>query len=267
MWVSAWSRRVLFIHDIKSLQSAVFTGRSGELSSLQWRRREERLFSSATHLIVHSPEMEEAVRSGYRCKHQPIVHLRLFDYLCTDPPPAADRAIAPTTRVAFCGNMHGSTLWSELCERLPRRDDLSYQIYGDVPSLLAPAPRADMQCQGHVEADALPQRLLAWRTDFGLCWWASRVLSSGYLELVAPHKASCYLAAGVPLIAPHHSYLGRLIRAEGIGITIESLEDLDSAIQRIGDANRRRMQLNVLSFATRVRTGYFTQNSLKDILL
>lgn len=50
-----------------------------------------------------------------------------------------------------------------------------------------------------------------------------------------PHKGSLYLALGMPIIAWKESNIATLIEKEGLGIIVESLDEIDQKLKSLSE--------------------------------
>ena len=261
-WEQTWLKRVVILHDLKARQSSAYSSGPAALSVDEWNRREQLLLHTATTIVVHSDAMANAVRNLVPCSVASIVSIELFDYLCPckNLPISRNRPI----RIAYCGNVAGSSIFRELSEELPRSASYVYEIYAANAGPEMEAPRDDFTVHVEKDANLLPS-ILKRSANFGLCWWADSVMNSGYLNIIYPHKASCYLAAGIPLIAPENSYIGRLSGDLGIGIPIKSLSCIPGALDSLSLTEQQKMQHRCAALSKKIRSGRFTTSILKSL--
>lgn len=252
-WCERWQRRVVIVHDVKSLQIELFDGRD-KARARDWSSCERALLESATDVVTHTPQMENRLRTMYRCNGAQFWHLSIFDYLCSPHLRRQGNSQAATTTIALVGNLHASPLAEELAARLPVDDRLRYDVYGTrVASSLW--GRLDVAWRGDYTPEQLPAQLVASGAAWGLCWWSDSVLKSDYLHMVAPHKASCFLAAGIPLLVPVKSYLASFAESRGIGASIDTLADLNDVVSiASGDCVDRR---HLMELSAQLRQGHF----------
>lgn len=262
-WARLTCRKVIVIHDIKSLQALAFTSNAADLQPGEWMRREALLLEHATDIVTHTMEMQVALERIHHVRSGSFLHLGLFDYLTHDYPA---KAVAPCRpcKVAFCGYLAGR-LYEELCDLLPRCPELSYVVFSPTRGAAVPRIREDVRVLDEVPAERLPAAIRDSGATFGLAWWSEAVLHSGYLGIIAPHKASCYLAAGIPLIAPADSYIGRFVEENGLGVCIGALHNLPEAVLGLSSADLRRMSETTQSYSVLVRAGHFTTKTLREL--
>ena len=75
-----------------------------------------------------------------------------------------------------------------------------------------------------------------------------------------------YIVAGLPVIAWEKSAAGKFIVAYNVGITINSLDELDKCIKHISSAEYSHMIDNCLSLRHKLVHGMHIQNVLKKLL-
>ena len=118
-----------------------------------------------------------------------------------------------------------------------------------------------------------PEEIVHVITDlkFGLVWDGESInsctgLMGDYLKLNNPHKTSLYLAAGVPVIVWKEAAMADFIIANNLGITVDSLEDLETKINSISINEYSKMRENAKNFSKKLINGYFTKNSIDKCL-
>ena len=267
MWQSLHQRKVIIVHDLKSVQMKFYTGGKGMLSLQEWEEREVGLFTAASDVISHSVRMSSVIRDQYNFAITRFGELRLFDYLCkTITHNNAIMANLSDIHVAYCGNLHGCALATELLRELPANLRLRYSLFSPGQLAREPTRRSDIFLESEQDADKLPNVLRKNGCKFGLCWWAEEVRSSGYLKLIAPHKASCYLAAEIPLIAPKNTYLGDLVEELGLGVTIDNLAALADAVLPLSPTQFSAMHKRVVQTSQLIRNGHFILSALGRLM-
>lgn len=266
-WTQLTQWKVLVIHDLKSLQSNLFNGHDKELPVLEWYERERMLVEAASVIITHSQSMSRKIREMYPSVGARMVSLELFDYLC-ESDQGSSWSFLPTklnesiTKIAFCGNLNASSLFGEMIKDLPQVPSLEYHLFSPTWGMPNQISRQDMVIHLEEHASKLPAVVRGMECSFGLCWWANSVMESEYLSIIAPHKASCYLAAGVPLIAPKGTYIGDFVTEQGLGLTISSLSDISELTSSISPSAFQSMRRNVAKYSSKVRSGYYTRSAL-----
>ncbi len=75
--------------------------------------------------------------------------------------------------------------------------------------------------------------------DFG---WAgfNATLNGPHLDTALPNKAFEYVGCGLPVLTLGHRALSRLVAEEGVGVTLESLDDVDRRLRELDVTGLRR---------------------------
>ena len=122
--------------------------------------------------------------------------------------------------------------------------------------------------KGSFKPDELPGIL---EGHFGLVWDGvseeSCVGNTGeYLKYNDPHKTSLYIASGIPVIVWQQAAIADFIIKNKIGITVESLHDVEKAINSISQQDYDLMRRNAKSLGNKLRSGYFTKKALSKAI-
>lgn len=108
------------------------------------------------------------------------------------------------------------------------------------------------------------------KTGFGLVWDGEKIDScSGtigeYLKYNNPHKTSMYLSIGIPVIIWNKAAMADFIKANNLGIVINSLNEIDEILNKMTVEEYREIQQNCIQISSKIRTGYFLSEALKKI--
>ncbi len=231
---------ICLVHDVESLRLSL----NKEAFEL-----EKRLFERCDRIIVHNKSMREHFISRFNIEDKKLIELLIFDYLCAEP------SAPKSDSVCFAGNL--SPKKSGFLYRL---SDIALNLYG------ADFKGGDnLSYKGSFEPELLPQKL---EGKFGLVWdGESERVPSGvfgdYLKYNNPHKASLYLAAGIPVIIWSQAALCDFIISHGAGLAVNSLCDLSGALSGISEDKYRQMKTNALELSQKLRAGHFTLAALK----
>jgi hypothetical protein len=263
-------RTICLLHDLDSLRQVHHA----------WTLDEELARLSAfDRIIVHNARMK-ALLEDNNLKVE-MRTLGLFDYLMPDNVWKAleqrhvseiwlhehiNYAVTDATlaskykRVAFAGNLGKSVF----LKKLDQVQGISFVLYG--PGYEELPNSSWMTWAGCFHANELPAKLNA---AFGLIWDGDAVDTctghlGRYLQYNNPHKASLYLVAGIPLIAPKSSAIGDFINQYGLGITIKSLTDLPEILNTLRQADYVQMKAATIPIAKALASGAFLKSAIKD---
>ena len=83
-----------------------------------------------------------------------------------------------------------------------------------------------------------------------------------YTKYNNPHKLSCYMAAGVPVIAWEKAAISKFIKKHKVGYVINNIYDINN----INYNNYEEILKNTKKIQSNVRNGYYTTRVIKEIL-
>ena len=103
--------------------------------------------------------------------------------------------------------------------------------------------------------------------EFGFVWDGDSLDSctgnfGEYLRYNSPHKVSFYLRAGMPVIIWSEAALAGLIKEEGIGLCISSIEELNTLLKGITAEKLSAMHTRVREVSNRLRHGDYFRHAL-----
>lgn len=245
-------RLIYLIHDLFCLRYN--TEESIKEHSQEIKRRMS-VISQCDYVIAHNDIMVQRLRD-FGCTSL-LMPLEIFDYYCNFPPKRRTLFDGERVKVAFAGYLGKSHFLKKLDE-----SPHTYQliVYG--------LPKIDLKTsiyKGSVDADVLPNII---EGHFGLIWEGDYDVQEqdNYTCINNPHKLSMYIVAGLPVIAWEKSAAGKFIVAYNVGITINSLDELDKCIKHISSAEYSQMIGNCLSLRHKLVHGMHIQNVLKKLL-
>lgn len=244
----------LLIHDVDTLRVAL---RDDMSSSRKFRMKheEQTLLAMADYIIAHNEKMKDKFISlGY--KESRILVLEIFDYLSE-----ADYATAKVgLPIVIAGNLRPHK--AQYAYHLP--DNYEYNLYGVDYS---GEKKNNVHYFGAFPPDQLPAVL---KGSFGLVWdGESTKTCSGtygeYLRINNPHKASLYLASGLPIAIWKDAALADFVTRNKCGVTISSLEELGELCKSISEEEYQEIKNNCLTISKRLRDGYYTKKVIEKM--
>ncbi|MBS9336366.1 sugar transferase [Fructobacillus papyrifericola] len=238
---SRGAKYVLFIHDFEPL-------RLQRDDTWEWALAEQ-----ADLIVVHSDAMAAALqKEGVQT---PTITLGLFDYL----------GPAPTSLPTFSTVLNYAGTWQK-APWLKSYQGPALKLFGSRPKRWQEVTLpASVDWVGAFSPEDIP---LAFQSGFGLLWDSDyeEKLFQSYTKVNAPHKASLYLKAGLPLIVWSKSYLADLVRTEEIGLTIDNLADLNEKLATLTKSEYETYQKNLLVLKDRVESGFYTRTALDKVV-
>lgn len=226
------------IHDINSIRV------KGKLGTL------ERLcLNMADELIVHSPEMCDYLKPLLK-KTITYRILECFDYIVDIDENDFKRKIS--LEICFAGNIDKSVFLHKLMKSETK--GLKFHLYGLMKN------KPENTCDFIYEGAFKPDLVAGLKGSWGLVWDGTEIDSCGgtfgeYLSVIAPHKFSLYIVAGIPPIVWSKSAMASIVKKKNIGLCIESLSELSDTIKRITPAMYRTYTNNLLDFAKKISKG------------
>lgn len=255
--VAHWkgAKVVTQIHDLNSF-------RSKRLTPTQEMRR----LGHSDVVIAHNDTMKAWLeKQGCPAK---LTTLGIFDYLS----PSAVTSLRPSPTgecptMFFLGNLNpkSNNFIYDISSRLTSS---TLFLYGNHyhPELLPDGARA------HYEGYAVDTEIMQMnRGDFGLSWYGESLTEGKgkigeYMSYNNPHKVSLYLRCHAPVILSKTAGLARFVEENGIGITVDSLTDIDSVLSSVTPERYEQMRQNVIKVSDRLAQGYYFEHAFEKSL-
>jgi hypothetical protein len=250
-------KTIALIHYLQSL-------RHGRLKStalvkrIKTRLAEIAVLKHSDKVIVHNTSMLEQIkRMGV--DESKLVPLGIFDYLIPHFDPARREGKTGKNKpVIIAGNLRQKKVG--YAYNLPRNCD--FNLYGvDFTGSLFGASKY----YGAFPPTEIPYII---EGSFGLVWdgrlaeTCSDVFGE-YMRINCPHKMSLYLASGIPVAIWNQAAQADFVRRHKVGILVESLFDLRSAIDSVSDEQYAEMKKNAERIGEKLRAGYYTKAAVK----
>ena len=251
-------RFVAVIHDLESLRRGIQGVKSENRRTNSIGDNE--FLKEFDAVICHNEHMRQyLISKGF--DPQRLVSLELFDYL-TDAGYALPVENNETS-VAIAGYLAPGK-----CSYLYRIHDngnnahLKVHLFGN--AFEPKDASSGLIYHGSFPPEEISEHL---RGKFGLVWdGMSAETCAGntgeYLKYNNPHKTSLYLAAGLPVVVWSKAAVADFVLSNGVGITVDSLENLEEATACVTDEDYRRMCENASAISGKLRSGYFFLRAL-----
>ena len=247
----------LLIHDIETLRHAAG-------SEVKFRHKvrnyfqEKKALMSVDGIIVHNDIMKK-VLVGQGVPADKMVSLEIFDYLI---PNFEVQALPQKDQpIIVAGNLNPSK--SGYLYNLPEQP--AYNLYGvgyDESRALK-----NTTYFGSFMPDDLPAAL---EGSFGLVWDGDSSETcqgsyGNYLRFNNSHKASLYLASGFPLVVWKESALAHFVLDKQCGIAIDSLHDLQKALDDLTDQDYMELSANARQVGVAIRSGDYLKSAISKL--
>ncbi|APQ18273.1 beta-1,6-galactofuranosyltransferase [Maribacter hydrothermalis] len=244
---------IIIIHDVKYLM-----GKSKDLKG------EIAKFNKADFIIVHNESMKKWFQKN-GCTAQ-LVSLELFDYIHGSVKHAA---INTPYDVVFAGG-----LGKEKSEFLYSMDNLTpsnykLKLYGNgFNAADVEQTNSILDYQGVFSPDEVIDEI---QGSFGLIWNGNALNEcSGdfgkYLLYNNPHKTSLYLLCGLPVIVWKKAAIAKFVEKKQIGITLNSLNELDTVLANLDPKEYATLISNVEKVKTKVASGYYLSQAINKVV-
>nr|WP_054757860.1 hypothetical protein [Liquorilactobacillus satsumensis] len=233
---------IVLVHDIESVRYEHYLKLQDEL----------KIFNAVDGLIVLNSKMNVWLK-----KHGvvvPMVNLEIWDY---DNSNCFSEFSRYKRSICFAGSLDKSVFLNNI--------NLKHKMY-----VFGTNPRHDypecIEYMGSYSAEILPAHL---NYNFGLVWDGTSVetcdgLMGEYLKINNPHKTSLYLSSGIPVIIWARAALADFVLKNKIGLTINSLSELDEKIDSISELEYENMHQNAVNIGKRMRDGYYIKKAVSQ---
>lgn len=218
-------------------------------------KKEVGFLNCADGVIVHNDRMAaELHRVGVKTR---MVSLQLFDYLFRGD--SASIHHSKENVIAFAGNlMPGKSGFIYQSSKLTK---VLFNLYGTNPGELP----ENMHYHGSFEPNELPAHL---EGTYGLVWdgpSAENCIGNygEYLKYNCPHKASLYIACGLPVVVWKEAAIAQFITDHQMGVAISSLAELDDLPKPESEEYKKLLD-GVHSYQQRIRNGEMLKQAISN---
>ena len=210
-------------------------------------------------IIVHNAKMLQWF-AEQNVEEKKLVNLQIFDYLSDNANveyPKFKRAIIIAGNLDICK----ATYLSELS----RIKNIEIHLYG--PNYNENNYKNNnLYYHGSFPSDEIPHKL---KEGFGLVWDGTSIeectgLMGQYLKYNNPHKLSLFLVSGLPVVIWRQAAEADFVRKNGLGICVDSLLDLESALSNICEEEYKEMAAHVAIVGNSLKAGAYTQKALEE---
>ena len=249
--LNKFKKKILIIHDIDGLRQQI----------PKKLKKEINFYKSCDYVIVHNQRMKDfLVERGVIASK--IYILELFDYLCVDrnenyKDKESENFKEPT--IVYSGNLDKANFINQLDSKEMK---FKINLYGTKTKEIN---NNKMLYKGVFNAEELPNKL---EGNLGLVWDGNYDESDEYdtfkfyTKYNNPHKLSCYIAAGFPVIVWKKSAIADFVRKYNIGYEISDLYEIND----LDFSDYEKKIDNLKNLTEKVRNGYFTKRVINEVL-
>lgn len=252
--LSSKNELILIVHDVHSLKSM-------DESSII---KEIELLNIADGLVLHNSNMHLKLKS-YGLKTLNVAYINIFDYLVgQDDIENREKSQYITSNIAFAGNLNKSEFLKNID---PKRINIHFNLYG--PGFIFHDKMSDhLVYHGNYLPDEIPKIIAG---KFGLVWdgTSADTVEGSYGEYTkynTPHKMSLYLVSGIPLIVWKKSAISHIVEDLELGITVESIYDIEKELNKISIDEYAKYKSNVMSIKDKLMNGIMLQEAISKFI-
>lgn len=237
------TKTYIIVHDLESLRQNF----GNELLI----NRERNFFKQFYGVIAHNDKMKNWILENEF--HNNVVTLELFDYLSNSIIKGSNKL----DEIVFAGNLRKSTFLNKL------NIDRKISLYGINPDLQK--YNKNIIYKGSFSSDDLSKVMYG---SFGIIWDGDSIetcsgVVGDYMRYNNPHKTSLYLSQGIPVIIWRDAALAKFIEKNQVGITVTSLNEVNSIIESMSEERYLVLKSNAESIAKKVREGFYIKHAIK----
>lgn len=237
---------ILIIHD---LESARFL-RDEKSADL-----EKKILDLSQKIVVHNDSMKNYFFDNLGVGARKLQPLGIFDYLCDEV--IKERELK--NEICLAGNLD------------PKKSgyiyntDAGFKLNAYGANYDNAKATKNIIYKGSFAPEKLPQNL---EGSFGLVWdggspFTCEGVTGDYLKINNPHKASLYLASGLPVIVWDKAAIAPFIEKNSLGFSVCSLSEIDQKIGALTQEQYAQMLANVKKIGAHLRRGSFIKGAIK----
>lgn len=246
------NKTVALIHDLDSIR--------GEDEIL--KKQEFSRLSKLKYIIVHNNKMKKYLEDiGIKAN---LYTLELFDYICDKKENferVENRLDKDSLKVVYAGNL--AEVKSPYVYQLDNKKmNFTINLYGVG---IEKSINDKLIYKGKFPPNQLPDEI---QGDLGLIWDGNfdesdeNVKFKNYTKYNNPHKLSCYIAAGIPVIVWRKAAIADFVKKHNIGYSISNIYDINKIA--LSDYNEKLN--NVKNIQKEARNGEFTVRVFEKVL-
>lgn len=237
---------IILIHDLQGIRT----------QSKELEEKEINILKKFPCIIVHNKSMEEYLK-GKGVKSN-FIDLEIFDYKVNGEVKNDEEK---SQNIVYVGNL--KKIKTPFLYQLDEsKMNFKINLYGigienDINTKLL--------YKGSYQPDELPKKI---NGRLGLVWDGNydesdeNIGFKNYLRYNNPHKLSCYISAGIPVIVWEKSAVANFVRKKNIGYTINSIYDINNI--DFSDYNSKIENVKIIS--KKVKDGFYIKKAIKEAI-
>ena len=237
--------KIAIIHDIDGLR----------YQNNDLLKQEIKALNNYKCVIVHNKSMKAFLNAnGLKVK---TVELDLFDYLINSKIEFNKSILKKDNpKIAYPGNLEPKKA-SFIYNLDEKKMNFELHVYG---SGFNKTDNKKISYMGSFEPSILPTKF---QSDLGLVWAGEmdesdeNLIEKNYNKYNTPHKLSCFIAAGLPVIIWEKAAAADIVLKYNIGYTIKNIYDINN----LNFDNYEEVKRNVEILSEKVRNGEFIKKA------
>lgn len=249
-WKDKLQLKLIFIvHDLEIIRNTLD-------DSDFYAKRDLLMFHIADKIIVHNNSMANVLIKKFKVSTKKIVILGIFDYLVSSG--FSPKLHKLSKKVIIAGNLDSSKVG--YLKEINQLNNISFELYGNKIK----EQYNNIHYNGSFKPDELCFKL---NGSFGLVWDGNTISTcsgnyGSYLKYNDPHKLSLYLACAIPVIVWKKSAVASFVEKNHVGITVNSLYELNDRISNLSEAEYKNLCKNAENISNQVRHGSYLCHAL-----
>lgn len=251
-WLYRAKHKICIVHDLGYF-------RTYDKNMLE---KEVKTLNRFDDVIVHNERMYNFLKdNGLKSN---LIILEFFDYLTSKDIKKKDnkKIISPT--IIYPGNWDKNKA-SFLYDLNENKMKFNINIYGPNKNNSNELNNKKIKFKGCFSPEEIIEKM---EGNLGLVWSGKiddsdrNVGDKKYNIYNTPHKLSCFLAAGIPVIVWENSAIADVVKKYNIGYTIKNIYEINNL--DLSDYNKKIA--NVLKIRKKIINGYYTKTAINKCL-
>ena len=185
--------------------------------------------------------------------------MHIFDYLLPDIQKLPPKTL--TRKISFVGNLTKSAF---IQSWIQQKKTYSIELIGLCNKELEKQINGSDSYKGVFPTNEVPFHISG---SFGLVWDGDSTESckghlGEYLKYNNPHKASLYLACGMPIIIWSQAALATFVKENRIGFLIDKLEDIEEILNSITEEQYNELLQNIKPIQQKITKGEYLKEAI-----
>lgn len=244
--------KIGIIHDVNGIR----------YNNEELLKQEINAFNQYKGIIVHNDTMKDLlIEKGLKTD---ITEIELFDYLVDEEFYIKEKKFdKKNIKIAYPGNLEPNKA-KFIYDLNETEMNFELCIYGNY------LEREKIKNRKIVYKGSFPPNKIVNNLDedLGLVWSGcldekdEKQGEKGYTKYNTPHKLSCFLTAGIPVIVWEKSAIAKIVEKYDIGYKINNVYD----INKINFDDYDRKKENTINISKKLREGYFTKKAIEEMM-